>query len=462
MRRGDVFDVAATRLDDDGQGVGMTGAAVCVHVRDLLPGESARARLVHLGARRNEAWAEIQERTSPPSASRVEPACRAFGRCGGCAWQHVSYDAQLEEKRRVVEEAVGPLLAAGVTPSPVRAAPAVLEYRNKAKYVVASMLSRRGPRVVLGAYAPRTHDVVDTLGCRVVESGLDEVARGIRDLLQRRVAVLPPYDPATRTGAIRYVVLRSGARGEVAVILVVTSEAARDIVGRLASAIYHLPRVACVLAGVQDEEGDVILPPTLEPLAGTPSVQERIGGVDVDSDPACFFQVNRAQASAMYELVANACADAHPTTALDLYSGVGGFSFALARKGMTTLGLEGDPRAVTAARSAATRAGLAGRADFEAADLAAPEAIAAAVANARESWGVVVANPPRKGLSAAVRGAITTLRPPRIVYVSCAPASLARDLRELLDAGYQVHAATPFDLMPGTSQIETVVELRRA
>jgi 23S rRNA (uracil1939-C5)-methyltransferase len=457
-----VFEVTATRLDEDGQGVGMTGAAVCVHVRDLLPGESARARLVHLGARRNEAWAEIQERTSHLSASRVGPACRAFGRCGGCAWQHLSYDAQLEEKRRIVEEALGPLLAAGVTPSPVRPAPAVLEYRNKAKYVVASMRSRKGPRVVLGAYAPRTHEVVDTLGCRVVERDLDEVARGIRDLLQRRVAVLPPYDPTTHTGAIRYVVLRSGARSEVAVILVVTSEAARDIVGRLASAIHRLPHVACVLAGVQDDRGDVILPPTLAPLAGTPSVQERIGGVDVDSAPASFFQVNRAQASAMYDFVANACADAQLTTALDLYCGVGGFSFALARKGMATLGLEGDPRAVTAARSAATRAGLADRAAFEAADLAAPEALAAAVANARESWGVVVANPPRKGLSAAVRGAIMTLRPPRIVYVSCALASLARDLWKLLDAGYHVHAATPFDLMPGTSQIETVVELRRA
>src|SRR5689334_6388102 len=208
-------ELQVTGLDEAGAGVGASGA-VAVHVADLLPGERAEVVIDHFSPHRPEAWGRIVKRVGPPSAHRVAPVCPGFGRCGGCVWQHLAYPAQLDAKRaRVVAALAGvPAVASGaVEVAATRPSPEVVGYRNKGKYVA----GHSGDRLVLGAYAPRSHEVVDTLGCRVVAPIIDEVATWVRGAAER--AGLAPYDERSRTGELRYVILRE-AQGDVMIVLV--------------------------------------------------------------------------------------------------------------------------------------------------------------------------------------------------------------------------------------------------
>ena len=208
--------VRAETLDDDGRGVGSAGG-VALHVADLLPGETAQVAIDHRSRHRPEAWATIRRRDGALSPDRVTPACPGFGRCGGCAVQHLSYPAQLAAKQARVERAL-----AGAAVDPIVGSPRQLHYRNKGKYVIA----RDGERWLLGAYEPRTHRVVDTIGCRVVEPAIDAAARQLVAALAG--TGLAVYDERTRRGELRYAVIRANAAGESLVAIVTTSGAPRS------------------------------------------------------------------------------------------------------------------------------------------------------------------------------------------------------------------------------------------
>jgi 23S rRNA (uracil1939-C5)-methyltransferase len=440
-------EIEATRLDDTGLGVGRSeiSGGIEVHVADLLPGERAEVALEHRSPHRPVAWGQVVRRVGAPSPDRARPACPAFGRCGGCTWQHLAYPAQLRLKRERVAGALADV--AGAEVAPVRAAPAPLGYRNKGKYVVA----RHGSRLVLGGYAPRTHAVVDTVGCRVVAPGIDEVASWVRGAAE--ASALTAYDESRRLGDLRYVVVRESHAGEVLVALVVTSSAPRPALIQVADAVARHPAVRGVIAVSNDRRDGTILPvdaPT-RVLAGSATIADRVGQVEVEVGAGEFFQVNRVQAEAMYRRVAELAGPAR--RAVDLYAGVGGISFALAAGGAQVTAVELDASAARLLARAAASAGLGDAIEVRAGDAATVRG---------ERIDVAVVNPPRKGLSAEARDAVAALGAPSLVYVSCGPDALGRDLADLAARGYAVEAVEPFDLMPGTSQIETVVKLAKA
>ncbi len=440
-------DVTATALDETGAGIGSADGAR-VHVADLLPGERAEVAIDHASPHRAEAWGRILRRLGAPSPDRVAPACPAFGRCGGCVWQHLAYPAQLAAKRaRVVGALSGlpdlPPIAA------VRPSPAELGYRNKGKYVAGTT---GGGELVLGAYAPRSHHVVDTLGCRVVAPIIDEVASWIRGAATR--AQLVAYDEAKRTGELRYAILREAA-SDVMIVLVVASAAPRAKLERVANALSKHPAVRGIVAIANDRRDGAIVPAgsAARVLLGHGHLVEHFAGVPVEVGAAEFVQVNRAQAAAMYARVAEL---AHPAaTAVDLFAGLGGIGLHLARGGTRVVAVEVDRDAVAQLRRAAEHAGLS--------VVALAGDAASLVPAVRAQLGtrpdVVVVNPPRKGLAGALP-LVVELAAPTVIYVSCGPESLGRDLAELARAGYTADAIEPFDLMPGTAQIETVVRLR--
>jgi 23S rRNA (uracil1939-C5)-methyltransferase len=434
-------EVGASGLDEAGLGVG-SADGVEVHVADLLPGERAEVAIEHRSPHRPVAWGAVVRRIGALAADRVAPACPAFGRCGGCTWQHLAYPAQLRLKQ---DRVVAALAGMGVAVAAPLGAPAVVGYRNKGKYVAA----RHGNRLVLGGYAPRTHRVVDTAGCRVVTAGIDEVASWVRGAADK--VGLEAHDEEKRTGVLRYAVVRENHRGDILVALVVTSRAQRAALASVGEAVARHPSVRSVLAVVNDRRDGTILPVGAEAtvLAGSPTLIDRVGDVEVEVGAGEFFQVNREQAGAMYRRVATLAGAAPGVRAVDLYAGVGGISFALAGAGAAVTAIELDPAAAAALARAADRAGLA---------IAVRAGDAATVADAAD---VVVVNPPRKGLSAEARAAVVAVGAPRMVYVSCGPESLGRDLAALASAGYRADTAEPVDLMPGTSQIETVVALSR-
>ena len=450
-------EVVAVSLDEAGAGVGRgLDAKGTIHVADLLPGEAAEVHIDHASPHKAEAWGHIVRRLGPPSADRVAPACPAWGRCGGCVWQHLAYPAQLAEKHRRVAAALAevPAVAAGrVAIAEVRPSPDVLGYRNKGKYVA----GRAGDHVVLGAYAPRSHHVIDTLGCRVVAPLIDEVATWVRGAAEG--AGLVAYDEKTRAGELRYVIARE-TEGDALVALVVTSTTARAKLEQVANTLSRHPAIRSVVAIHNDRRDGAIVPSgsSAQVLFGKGSLVETIAGVRVEVGPGEFLQVNRAQAAAMYARVAE-LAEVTPgaTRAIDLFAGVGGIGIHLARAGARVVALEIDREAVGQLRRAVERAGL----PLTAIAGDASELPAAARAAFGEAPEVVVVNPPRKGLSDGARELVTTLGPRTVIYVSCGPEALGRDLA-LLAPIYDADVIEPFDLMPGTAQIETVVRLRRS
>ena len=453
---GERCEVTATELDDAGCGVG-TSEGRHVHAVDLLPGERAEIAIDHASPHRAEAWGRIVRRLGATSPDRVTPACPGFGRCGGCVWQHLAYPAQLAGKRARVVEALAavPAVRAGqVTIGDVRPSPSVLGYRNKGKYVA----GRAGDHLVLGAYAPRSHHVVDTIGCRVVAPIIDEVATWVRGAAER--AQLVPYDERARTGELRYVIVREAA-GDVLVALVVASGTPRNKLERVASALARHAAVRGVVSIANDRRDGAIVPSgsSAQVLLGHGHLVEQLAGVPVAVGAGEFVQVNRVQATTMYARVAELALDGAPpgATAIDLFAGLGGIGLHLARAGIDVVSVEIDPEAVAQLRRAAERAQL----PLEALAGDAAELAPELRARFASPPAIVVVNPPRKGLSDGARDLVCALAPPAIVYVSCGPESLGRDLVALAAHGWSPDAIEPFDLMPGTAQVETVVRLRR-
>ena len=443
-------EVEATTLDDSGAGVGLAGAT-SVHVADLLPGERAEVAIDHRSPHTPQAWGRIVRRIGRPSPARVAPVCPGFGRCGGCVWQHLAYPAQLAAKHARLAAALAqvPSVATGaVEIAPVRPSPELTGYRNKGKYVV----GQAGDHLVLGAYAPRSHHLVDTLGCRVVAPIIDEVATWARGAAEQ--AGLIAYDERARTGELRYVIVREAA-GDVMVVLVVAPRTPRAKLDRVASALANHPAVHSLVTVENDRRDGAIVPSgaSATVLLGHGHLVEQLAGIAVDVGAGEFLQVNRAQAAAMYARVTE-LAEARPgLQAIDLFAGLGGIGLHLARAGATVIAVEIDRDAVAQLRRAAQRANLA------------LTAIAGDVGEIRGQLGarpdVVVVNPPRKGLSPGARAFLAELAAPVIVYVSCGPEALGRDLITLAGHGYAPDMIEPFDLMPGTAQVETIVRLRR-
>jgi 23S rRNA (uracil1939-C5)-methyltransferase len=449
-------EVAALELDDAGAGVGPTANRV-VHVADLLPGERAEVAIDHQSPHKPDAWGHIVRRLGPASRDRVRPECPAFGRCGGCTWQHLAYPAQLAAKRRRVEIALADILAIdtlGARVADVRPSPAIVGYRNKGKYVAGKT---NDDKIVLGAYAPRSHHVIDTLGCRVVAPVIDEIATWVRGAAEG--AGLAAYEERTRTGELRYVIIRE-ANGDVMVALVVASGTSRQKLELVANSLASHPAVRGLVAIENDRRDGAIIPTgsSAKVLLGHGHLVEELAGAAVEVGAGEFVQVNRAQANAMYARVAELAMPTAETRAVDLFAGLGGIGLHLARAGATVVAVEIDRDAVAQLRRAAERAGvpltaIAGDAD----DL--PSEVRAQL-GARPD--VVVVNPPRKGLTEGARELVVELAAATVIYVSCGPDALGKDLVALAASGYMPDVIEPFDLMPGTAQVETVVRLRRS
>jgi len=443
-------ELSATALDDGGAGIAAHDD-IAVHVPDLLPGERAEVTIDHRSPHRPAAWARILRRIGPPSPDRVAPVCPGFGRCGGCVWQHLAYPAQLAAKHARVAAALAdvPAVASGaIEIAPVRPSPEPTGYRNKGKYVA----GKSGDHLVLGAYAPRSHDVVDTLGCRVVTPIIDEIATWVRGAAERAAVV--PYDERTRSGELRYVIVRE-AGGDVLVVLVTAPRAPRGKLEAVAAALARHPAVHGIVVVENDRRDGAIVPSGLGAtvLFGHGHLVEQLAGVAVEVGAGEFLQINRAQATAMYQRVAELAEAGPGKQAIDLFAGLGGIGLTLARAGAAVIAVEIDRDAVGQLRRAAQRAGL-------------PlTAIAGDVGEVRGQLGaqpdIAVVNPPRKGLSTGARAFLAELAAPILVYVSCGPDALGRDLIALARHGYTPDAIEPFDLMPGTAQVETLVRLRR-
>jgi 23S rRNA (uracil1939-C5)-methyltransferase len=440
VRKGDHLKLVITALDDEAAGMAMHDGTR-VHVAGALPDESVDATIAHVSPHRPDAWASLAsvERASP---LRVPPACRAYGDCGGCTLEHMAYARQLEWKKEHVAAA---LAHAGVI-APVAAcvpSPRPLGYRNKSKLVYATDADGRP---VLGAFAPRSHRVIDLAGCRVAEPPLDDVAAVLRDLLARHNVL--GYDERTHEGLLRYAILRVNHLGQVLVTLVTGDAAFADGETIARALVAARPEVVGVVQNINRSRGNALYGDDELTLAGESHLADQIGAVQLRLSSTAFFQVNRDVAARIYADITDAAALTGTERVVDAYAGVGGIALTLARGAAEVVGIEEHPRAVADAQAAAQLNHLV-RARFVVGDVEAElQRLGAA--------DVVVLNPPRRGCAATVLRAAAALKPRLIAYVSCAPDTLARDLALLQKEGFVTRSVVPYDMLPQTPHVESL------
>jgi 23S rRNA (uracil1939-C5)-methyltransferase len=463
MRPGDPVALTCDDLDDDGAGVGQSvgeNGTHRVHVAGALPGERVGAIVEHVSRQSGAAWARL-ETIEAPSPARRPPACPAFGACGGCVLQHLAYDAQLAWKHARVARALAAHPALGdVKVDPCVASPRPLGYRNRSKLVVARREEGRADDgLVLGAFAPRSHDVVDLAGCRIAEPPLDETAAALRSLLDE--AGVRAYHEQTLTGDLRHVVLRANHQGRVLAVWVVARPLPNgvEVARRFREA---RPEVIGVVEHENRSRGNAIFSDAdgenerLLDGAGELEEQMEIAGqtVRLVLAPGAFFQANREVAALAYAAIAGALAVRPSERVVDAYCGVGGIALTLAPHAAEVIGIESHAGAVAGATASAALNGVT-NARFVAGDAA--QALAQI-----DRADVVVLNPPRKGCAPELLAAIARLAPRAIAYLSCDPQTLGRDLALLATHGYRARAVTPFDMLPHTPHVEALAVLALA
>lgn len=379
--------------------------------------------------------------------------CPHFPHCAGCPFITVPYPEQLRRKRGILSRALEeyPSLA-GVEVPPVIPSPRRLGYRARIKLVV----RRNRGQIALGLYLPHTHRVIDISSCPVHPRQVNQVVHYLKRKLPE-IGILP-YDERDDSGDLRYVDFRfSAARSEVTVTLV-SRHAALPQGAKLARALQErFPFVTGVIQNVNESRGNVIWGDRYLTLGGRDTIMERVGDLKLVYPPGVFSQANPFTARKIYETVAELASLTGKETVVDLYCGVGPIAFYLAAAAKLVCGVDESELSVAAAKQNARRNGR-GNCRFIAGDVAASvERLTRELA----AIDLIVLNPPRKGVQPKAMESLLAAGAPRIVYVSCAPRSLARDLDRLSAAGFRILRLQPFDMFPQTEEVESVALLAR-
>ena len=450
LRKNDLVTLKTEALTNSGSGLSRYGdEKFCVFVPGTAPGDECLVRIIKV--KKNYAVGKI-EKIIAPSPVRIGPDCPVAGRCGGCAFRHISYEAELEYKRQTVRDAFLRIGHIEADVSGVSACPSRDRYRNKAQYPVGF---EKG-RINIGFYAPMSHRVVDIKDCLLQPEEFARIVAAVREWMMR--FGVTPYDETTGKGYLRHIYLRKGfATGEIMVCAVVNSDRPKRSDEFTAAVLNACSGVRSVVFDYNTADTNVILGDRYDVVYGTDGIYDELCGIRVKLSPLSFYQVNHDGAERLYGIAAELAAPGKDDTVCDLYCGAGTIGLSMASKAKKIIGVEIVPEAVEDAKTNA-RINDITNAEFICAD-------AGAAAKQLEEKGVrpdvVIVDPPRKGCSPELLAAVDAMSPDRLVYVSCDPATLARDCAELYKTGWRVDEVRPVDMFPGTTHVETVVLMTR-
>lgn len=377
------------------------------------------------------------------------PACPHAKLCGGCQYQGVPYAEQLRRKQERAEE----LFGAFAPVSPILGADEPCHYRNK---VHAAFGYDRQRRVVSGVYQPGSHAIVPVEDCLIEDETADRVIAAVRALLPK--LKLSVYDERRGGGWLRHVLVRRGAvTGQLLVVLVAVSPVFKNQKAFLSELLKSFPEIRSVVLNVNDRFGPVVLGPKNKILYGDGCIEDELCGLRFRISPSAFYQINSAQCEKLYAKAIEFAGLTGAETLLDAYCGVGTIGLCAASKAKQVIGVELNREAV---RDAIANARLNG---IQNAWFAAGDAGTYLEDMLREGRrpDVVLMDPPRAGCSRRFLDTLISCAPPRVVYVSCGPDTLRRDLEILVRGGYRVEAVQPVDMFPFTEHIECVVLLSR-
>ena len=464
MTKGTTLELETDSAAFEGHSVARSDGFV-VFVRNAVPGDRVRARIVKSRKRYAEAVVEELLESSP---YRVDPRCKHFGVCGGCKWQHMEYEQQLHFKQRQVTETLEHIGGFdSVSVEPTLPAPYIYDYRSKMEFsfgtnrwlteaeIASGEELEKG--FALGLHIPKRYDkILDLDECHLQSSLSVQIVNKVRQVAMGQG--WRAYNSNTREGYLRNLVIRTGFFSAESMIYLVTSHNRPDRMKLLTEAILaEMPAVTTVINGIND---------TLSPVAygeqeivyhGPGTIIERIGELEFRISPTTFFQPNSSQACRLFQVVRECARLSGNEVLYDLYSGIGTIALLLSPDCRKVVGIDSNEQAVEGARVNATANGIENCTFFP---LDAAKSLTRNFALRRGRPDVLVVDPPRAGMHKEVCQSILTLAPERIVYVSCNPATQARDLK-VLGSSYEVEKVQPVDMFPQTYHIENVVALRR-
>ena len=447
LQKNAIYEALVTDYTAEGQGVAhVEGCAV--FLPNAIAGERVRLRIEKAG----KTWAsgkivEILEK-SPHRCNRECPVAKL---CGGCDFWHMDYAEETRLKAERVKSCLNRLAGESLEEVPILAAPDCHGYRNKAQYPVSS---KKG-RAYAGFFRAGTHDVVENNRCLILPPETDRVKDAVMDYVnQYRIST---YDETAHSGLLRHIYVRRGAvSGEILVCLVCNGRKlpkAESLVERLKK----IPGFTTLVLSVNTKKGNAVLGEEFIPLYGPGYIQDTLCGLQFRLSPRSFYQVNHHQAQRLYRAAIDQAGITKSDTVLDLYCGVGTITLAMASAAGKVIGVEVIPQAVEDARENAERNGI------QNAEFFCGDAGQAALTLERQGVrpDVITVDPPRKGLNADAIEAISRMNPRRLVYISCDPATLARDVALLKEKGFRLQSAQAADLFPRCAHVETVVLLSK-
>ncbi|MEG9297510.1 23S rRNA (uracil(1939)-C(5))-methyltransferase RlmD [Mangrovibacillus sp. Mu-81] len=434
-------------LTHDGNGVTKVDGYP-LFVPDALPGEEGRVKVVKPG--KGYGFGRMVERTKE-SHHRQEPPCPIYRECGGCQIQHMTYEGQLlakEKNVRDVMQRIGKLQA--VTIHEVLGMEEPWRYRNKAQVPV----GEKDGRFVAGFYQKRSHEIIDMDKCIIQYEKNDEVIQHVKNICEKQG--IRPYDEKKHKGTLRHIMTRTAyTTGEVMVVLVTRTlelPHKKEIIDEL---VANIEGLKSIVHNVNGKKTNVIMGDTTHVLWGEEVIHDRIGDVKFAISARSFYQVNPEQTKVLYEKALEYADLKGEETVIDAYCGIGTISLFLARKAKKVYGVEIVPQAIADAKQNAALNHMT-NVEFKTGPA---EVVIPGWYEDGISADVLVVDPPRKGCDEALLNTILSMKPKRVVYVSCNPATLARDLRILEDGGYKTKEIQPVDMFPQTMHCEAVAKI---
>lgn len=438
------FTLTIHGLGSSGEGVGYYHGYT-VFVDGALPGEIIEVRLFQRQKRYGRANLVSITTKSP---DRVAPPCALFGKCGGCQLMHLSYTKQLDIKRQRVVDAMQRIGKFSDIPvAPCLPSPSSLHYRNKIQLPV-----REGHEgIKIGLYARSSHDLVEVDNCHIHCPLGEQVYKKVKSIISQ--SGITAYDISTSNGELRNILIKSAVNTEEVLVILVTNGKCTSTLTEIAKNIMSCcPSVKGVVHNINTEQDNIILGKHFHVLAGSGAIHERLCGMIFKVSPASFFQVNPEQAECLYAKALELAELTGSETILDAYCGVGTLSLLFAKKARKVIGVECVPEAI---EDAVENASIN---KFE--NISFVCADSEKYINTLKDVDVIVLNPPRKGCEQGFLEGIGRLLPKKVIYISCDPATLARDLALLSTFGYVIEVIQPYDMFPQTSHVECVVKLR--
>lgn len=449
IKKNQEVELEITGMTHDGNGVGKL-SGMAVFIPGCAQGDIAVVRII--AVKKSFAYGKLI-RIVKPSEARVSNDCPVFMKCGGCSFRHIGYDDELHIKYNRVKDALTKIAHLTIVPEPILGSPKINGYRNKAQYPV----GMEGDTNKIGFYAPHSHRIIEARDCLLQPPVYKEIINAFSEWMKQAGVTI--YDEKTGKGLLRHIYIRQAeSTGELMACAVINAKVLPAQVLLIDLLQKADDNIKSIVFNINTENTNVILGKKCVTIWGNDNITDRFAGKKIEISPQSFYQVNKLQAERLYQTAADYLQNRPGDLLLDLYCGAGTIGIFMSGMVKQVIGVEVVAEAVEDARRNAAMNGIE-NIEFICADA---EMAAGNMALRGLKPDSIVVDPPRKGLSSGTIDAILKMNPQKIVYVSCDPATLARDIAIIVQkSDYQCKRVKPLDMFPRTAHVETVCLLER-